>query len=226
MLEIMGSLAASPYHYGSRLALRQFPHFNDLGLFAEFAVANVVADEPAPRREPRLRLENRYPGVGFVGRISDTGHQPVLGDLSRSVHLEPLLERARGRLEVSWAGQPERMAATLRWGTARPTEDGWRLVGARGLAEVNLPLDGGGQRRCYALGLVLGTVGDVSLRLELRRPDGSAGPVTEVTLNGAGTYAGVVEFEPRPDLVSTAVVGLRLSGGECLVHDLFVLSYG
>jgi hypothetical protein len=118
------------------------------------------------------------------------------------------------------------MAASLRWGSARPTEDGWRLVGARGLAEVNLSLHSDGQRRCHALGFVLGTPGDASLRLELRRPDGSAGPVTQVTLDGAGTYAGVVEFEARPEVVSTAVVSLRLSGGECLIHDLFVISYG
>ncbi len=57
-------------------------------------------------------------------------------------------------------------------------------------------------------------------------PDGSAGPISDVVLEAAGTYAGVVEFEPRPDLVSMAVVGLRMSAGECLVHDLFVLSYG
>jgi hypothetical protein len=226
MLAYMRSLAPSPYHYGSQLALSQFPHFNDLGLFAEFAVANVVAGEPEPRREPRLRLENRYAGTGFVARISDTGHQPLLGDLSRSVHLEPLLERARGRLEASWAAQPERMAASLRWGSARPTGDGWRLIGARGLAEVNLSLQTDGQRRCHALGFVLGTPGEASLRLELRRPDGSAGPVTQVTLDGAGTYAGVVEFEARPEVVSTAVISLRLSGGECLIYDLFVISYG
>ena len=58
----------------------------------------------------------------------------------------------------------------------------------------------------YALGFVLRTEGELSLRLELRRPDGSAGPTTDVVLDTAGTYAGVVEFEARPDVVSTAVV--------------------
>ncbi len=225
-MDLMRGLEPSPYHYGSQLALAQFPHFNDLGLFAEFAIANVVAGEPEPRREPRLRIENHYAGTGFVGRIPDTGHVPVRGDLTASVHLAPLLERARGRLEASWAGQPERMASSLRWGTARPTEDGWRLVGARGIAEVNLPVAGEERRRCYALGFVLRTPEQLTLRLELRRPDGSAGDTAELTLGSAGTYAGVVEFEPRPDLVSTAVVGLRLGGGECHVHDLFVISYG
>ncbi|HZW01589.1 MAG TPA: hypothetical protein VFF55_08475, partial [Candidatus Deferrimicrobium sp.] len=225
-MALVRSLEPSPYHYGSQLALQQFPHFNDLGLFAEFAIANVVAGEPEPRREPRLRIENRHAGTGFVGEISSSGHEPCPGDLSGSVHLAPLLERARGRLEGSWAGQPERLASTLRWGSLRPADQGWRLLGARGLAEVNLPLDAAGRRRCHALGFVLRTEGELSLRLELRRPDGSAGPTTDVVLDAAGTYAGVVEFEARPDLVSTAVVGLRMSAGECLVHDLFVMSYG
>jgi hypothetical protein len=225
-MAFMRSLSPSPYHYGSQLALPQFPHFNDLGLFAEFAVANVVAEEPEPRREPRLRLENQHAGTGFVGELSAHGHVPAMGDLSRSPHLAPLLERSRGRLEVSWAGQPERVASTLRWGTARPGADGWRLSGARGLAEVNLPIDDANQRRCYALGFVLRTEAAIALRLELRRPDGSAGPSSEVMLGSAGTYAGVVEFEASPDVISTAVVSLRLSGGECLVHDLFVISYG
>lgn len=225
-MALVRSLEPSPYHYGSQLALQQFPHFNDLGLFAEFAVANVVAGEPEPRREPRLRIENRYAGTGFVGELSGTGHEPHPGDLSGSVHLAPLLERARGRLEGSWAGQPERIASTLRWGSLRPADQGWRLLGARGLAEVNLPIEAEGRRRCYALGFVLRTEGELSLRLELRRPDGSTGPTTDVVLDVAGTYAGVVEFEARPDLVSSAVVGLRMSAGECLVHDLFVMSYG
>jgi hypothetical protein len=226
VMALMRSLEPSPYHYGSQLALRQFPHFNDLGLFAEFAVANVAAGEPEPRREPRLRLENRWPGTGFVGELSGIGHQPRRGDLSLSVHLAPLLERARGRLEASWAGQPDEVAATLRFGTARPTEEGWHLLGARGVAEVRVPIDDAGRRRCYALGFVLRTEDALSLQLELRRPDGSAGPATDVHLVGAGTYAGVVEFEARPDLVGTAIVGWRMAAGECLVHDLFVMSYG
>ncbi len=225
-MALLRSLEPSPYHYGSQLALAQFPHFNDLGLFAEFAIANVVAGEPEPRREPRLRLENRHAGTGFLGELSGTGHAPRRGDLSGSVHLAPLLERARGRLEVSWAGDPGGVASSLRWGSQRAEDEGWRLFGARGVAEVNLPIGADGRRRCYALGFVLRTADALSLRLELRRPDGSAGPMSEVVLEAAGTYAGVVEFEPRPDLVSMAVVGLRMSAGECLVHDLFVASYG
>ena len=225
-MALLRSLEPSPYHYGSQLALRQFPHFNDLGLFAEFAIANVVAGETEPRREPRLRLENRHAGTGFLADLSATGHAPRRGDLSGSVHLAPLLERARGRLESSWAGQPGQVAAALRWGTARAADDGWRILGARGVAEVNLPIEAAERRRCYALGIVLRTDAELSLRLELRRPDGSAGATTDVLIEAAGTYAGVVEFEARPELVSMAVLGLRMASGGCLIHDLFVMSYG
>ena len=96
-------------------------------------------------------------GTGFLADLSATGHAPRRGDLSGSVHLAPLLERARGRLESSWAGQPGQVAATLRWGTARAADDGWRILGARGVAEVNLPIEAAERRRCYALGIVLRT---------------------------------------------------------------------
>ena len=56
MIERIHSLAPSPYRYGSELALPQFPRFNDLGLFAEFAVANTVMEEPVLRREPGLEF--------------------------------------------------------------------------------------------------------------------------------------------------------------------------
>ena len=73
-MALLRSLEPSPYHYGSQLALSQFPRFNDLGLFAEFAIANTIMDEPELRREPRLRLENLLPGTGFVAHISATEH--------------------------------------------------------------------------------------------------------------------------------------------------------
>ncbi len=95
MLEHMASLAPSPYRYGSELALVQFPRFNDLGLFSEFAIANTVMEEPAPRREPALRLQNLYDGIGFVGIISGHDHEPRSAELSGSIHLQPLLDRAR-----------------------------------------------------------------------------------------------------------------------------------
>jgi hypothetical protein len=91
---------------------------------------------------------------------------------------------------------------------------------------VNLPIESAERRRCYALGIVLRTDAELSLRLELRRPDGSAGATTDVLIEAAGTYAGVVEFEARPELVSMAVLGLRMASGGCLIHDLFVMSYG
>jgi hypothetical protein len=228
-LELMRSLEPSPYHYGSQLALGQFPHFNDLGLFAEFAMVNALLDEPQPRREPRARLENRFPGMGFVAEVSSLPRPPRRGELSLSVHLAPLLERSRGRLESSWAVAPAEVASRLRSGTAEETEEGWRLTaGAEGVS-VDVPIDDGGRRRCYAAGFVLRSGAPIRIVLDLAPPDGNevwGARQREVTLEGAGTYAGVVEISGSPERVGLARLHLETAGEEALMHDLFVVSYG
>jgi hypothetical protein len=224
VVEHMRSLAASPYHYGSQLDLVQFPHFNDLGLFTEFAIANLVMRESEPRREPRLRLDNRYGGTGLIADLAGLGHVPALGDLSRSVHLGPLVERARGRLEGSWAARPDEVPSLLQ-GSATVEQTGWRVEGADGAVATRFPIDASGARRCYAVGFVLRTGGPTSLELGLQDAEGRSLARADVQLEEATTYAGVVEIDPRPAVADAVTVALR-SGTEGLVHDLFVLSYG
>jgi len=228
MIERMSSLATSPYRYGSELGLSQFPRFNDLGLFAEFAIANTVMEEPQPRREPGLRIENFHRGIGFVGAIDGHGHEVQIGELSESIHLEPLLVRSRGRVEASWVAAPAAVPATIVQGTATPTNSGWSLVDgdAEGVVEVRLPIDAAGQRRIKALAFVLRTSGTTLMELQLSRDDGSTSEPIEAKLGAATTYAGVVELDASPSLVTQVTVRLRSQGGETLVHDLFVLSYG
>jgi hypothetical protein len=202
MMERIGSLAPSPYRYGSELALSQFPRFNDLGLFAEFAIANTVMEEPAPRREPGLRLPNQYGGIGFVGVIDGHQHQVQDGELSGSMHLQPLLERSRGRLEATLP------AASVEAG-ARRFEVGDATA-----------------RRCYALGFVIEAAATFPLTAQLQRRDGSMSDPVEARLTAGSTYAGVVELDPSPDLVATVVVQLPSRGDASVIRDLFVISYG
>jgi hypothetical protein len=202
MLARMSSLAPSPYRYGSELALPQFPRFNDLGLFSEFAIANTVMEEPAPRREPTLRIENLYPGIGFAGVISGHGHAVSPAELSGSIHLTPLLERSRGRL-----------LATLPDGRV-------------GDGSVHFDLDPAGQRRVYALGFVVSATAPTRLLARLQRADGSGSEPVELTLAAGHTYAGVVELDAAPGLVTRVTAGLSSANGEIDVHDLFVISYG
>jgi hypothetical protein len=202
MIERIGSLAPSPYRYGSELALSQFPRFNDLGLFAEFAIANTVTEEPAPRREPSLRIENLYEDIGFVGVISGHDHEVAEGELSGSMHLGPLLERSRGRL-----------LATLPDGRL---EDG----------VVHFDIDPGGERRVYAVGFAATASAPTRLEATLTRTDlGNSEPV-DLILAAGNTYAGVVELDPSPDLVSRVSVRLSSGSGDIDVHDLFVIAYG
>ena len=136
MIERIESLAPSPYRYGSELELEQFPRFNDLGLFAEFAIANTVMEEPAPRREPRLRIPNLYQdGIGFVGLISGHDHEVRDGELSGSMHLEPLLERARARVVGTLAD------ATVAGGTVnfQTGEAGRRVYAVGFVVEATAP---------------------------------------------------------------------------------------
>jgi len=225
-IERLRSLDASPYHYGSQLALSQFPRFNDLGLFGEFAVANTVAEESEPRREPRLRIENQHRGTGFVGDISDTDHRPGRGELSESLHLLALLERSHGRVERAWGSDADEVQQTIVRGALAAHEAGWSLRPDLDGSEVAFAIDPKGRRRCYALGFVVRPAGATRLRLELSHDDASTSEPVDVKLDAATTYAGVVEFDASPSLVTAARVLLENGTAETLVHDLFVISYG
>ena len=221
----MRSLAASPYHYGSQLALEQFPHYNDLGLFGEFAVANTVAGEPALRREPRTRMENLYDGIGFIGDIGAFDFEPERGSLSGSMHLGPLLERARAEVVASWAapdGQP-----TVAAGELRDADGGWRITPSAGTAEVTVDISDLGERRCYAVGFVIAVAGAAWIELEVVGADGpAAAGATVVQLPARTTYAGIVEIAADP---CHAVRACVRPGGDIAgmsIYDLFLISYG
>jgi hypothetical protein len=202
MLEHIHSLAPSPYRYGSELALQQFPRFNDLGLFTEFALANIVTEEPAPRREPALRIPNRFDGIGFVGVVSGHDHEVREGELSESIHLQPLLERARGRL-----------LGTL---SDAQVVDG----------EARFDITPDGQRRVHAVGFVVTAAAPTRVEAHLVHEDGSRSEPVDLSLEAGSTYAGVVELEAAPAFTETVRVRLSSTSGEIDVHDLFVLAYG
>ena len=87
--------------------------------------AGAAARAAPAHREPLRGLGLRGPDLRTPGTC------PSRGDLSTSVHLAPLLERARGRLEASWAGQPERMPAACAGAPhARPRTAGGSSVRA------------------------------------------------------------------------------------------------
>ena len=200
------SLAPRPYRYGSELHLTQFPRSNDLGLFSEFAVANTFAGATELVREPLLRLENRYEGIGFVGDLADAATAVGPGWLTDSIHLPPLLEHVRGRLE-----------------TRLDPADGPRSVG-RG-EDVGFDITPGDERRAYALGFVVRVVAPAELELSLEHADGEPSMPITIALGDAGTYAGVVELDDRPLLARRAVARVR-SEGDARLLDLFLVSYG
>jgi hypothetical protein len=202
MIERVHSLAPSPYRYGSELALEQFPRFNDLGLFAEFAIANTVMEEPVPRREPALRIPNTYEGIGFVGVISGHGHEVRDGELSGSMHLQPLLERARARL-----------VGTLPDAEVRE-------------GEASFAIEADGERRVYAAGFVVTASEPTRVEAHVAREDGSCSDPIDLKLEAGNTYAGVVELDASPSLAQAIRVRFSSATGEIGVHDVFVIAYG
>jgi hypothetical protein len=202
MLERIHSLAPSPYRYGSQLALTQFPRFNDLGLFTEFAVANTVMEEPALRREPGLRIPNIYEGIGFVGVASGHDHEVSDGELSASIHLQPLLERARGRLVGTLA-------------------DAHVVDG-----EARFDIADGSVRRVYAAGFVVSAVSATRVEAYVVHDEGGRSEPVDLKLEAGSTYAGVVELEAVPSLARAVRVRLSSSTGEVGVRDVFVIAYG
>ncbi len=118
------------------------------------------------------------------------------------MHLAPLLERSRGRL-----------VATLPDGRV-------------GDGEVSFDIDAAGERRVYAIGFVVTSSGPAHIGAELVRADGTRGEPIDVKLDAGSTYAGVVELDASPDLVSGITLRLPPAEGEATLHDLFVISYG
>jgi hypothetical protein len=224
MLEHMRSLSPSPYRYGSESAISQLPRFNDLGLFTEFAIANTVLEEPEPVREPRLRIENQYGGIGFVGDIGSGEHVVRRGELSASMHLAPLLQRCRGRIVASWVDADATVEQTMTAGSVAAAADGWTLEPHDGGSAVSIPLDATGERRVHAVGFVLSLHGPARLSLTHAEGD-TASTAVEVRLGAGSTYAGVVEVDATPALSTR--LDLRVSHTEAaVIHDLFVIAYG
>lgn len=202
MLARMRSLAPQPYHYGSHLRFAHFPQANDLGLFAEFCFANLAAGLTEQRREPVLRIPNRYAGIGFVADLADTGFRPGQPEAATSVHMDALLEHVRGRLE------------------AHRTD----LAELHGATDLDIPITRDGMRRCFAVGLVATCPDPLRVESWLEHDEGRSGPV-RVELPASGVSVALVEVDPRPRFVEH--VGVRIAGASgTIVHELFLVSYG
>ena len=134
---------------------------------------------PTPRRPPRRASHSHLaPAAGADAR-------PARGQL--------------GRRPPDAAAEPP--------GRARydggPT--GWRWSAAPGpRSRSSFDIEAAGQRRCYAVGFVLQTDGPSDAGAALPTSTRAGAAHVEVALESAGTYAGVVELEPRPALVSDA----------------------
>jgi hypothetical protein len=225
-LERLHRLDPRPYAYGSQLALEYFPRPNDLFRFGEFAIANTAAGLAEPARVAATRLKNRYPGIGLVADLAETGYRPERDGLTTSLHTEVLLQHMRGRLatSLSSAGQlPMRaMAGTFDIPPAGPAH----LALQRGRADLTLELAHDEVLRSYTLGFVVSSSAGALLEASVVDHDGASGEPVAMELPASTVVAGIVEVEPRP--VGGALLRLRASGESRRldVYDLFVIATG
>jgi hypothetical protein len=204
-----------------------FPRPNDLGRFAEFAVAGVAAGLPEPGRSAALRLKNLYDGVGLVADLSGTGYAPVREGLSGSVHVGVLVEHMRGRLETSLAGAAEGLAVSTPAGPLTvPAEGPARLAPVAGSAELRVDLPASQARRCWSLGFLLGCEAPLRLVAAADGGDGPPGPPLSMELPASACLAGIVEIGASPGRARSLRLIVETEAAVVDLFDLFAISTG
>ena len=218
----------------------EFPRSNDLGLFAEFTFANIVAGLVEPSREPAMRLANRparasaSPATSGRPGIARAGGGVRLGPPAPAPRAHPRAGRAGFEAaRVANDGGTDALAAGARSTTAagasvnprggrgprgRADPRGRRAPHAAHRGRRDAPLLCGGLRadgrRAHRA--------RAGPRPRRRAPEGAGDPAARA----ASTWGGIVEVDDAPRLSSSVTVTLRSEASEVVVADLFLLSYG
>ena len=226
-IERLRQLEPKPYTYGSQLRLEYFPRPDDLGRFAEFALANTAAGLSQPARVAASRLKNRHDGVGLAADLADSGYAPVRGGLSGSVHTEVLVEHMRGRIDSSLASASDQQPMVANGTALAGSDEGaTRVDVSAGAAEIVVPIPPSETLRCYSLGFLVGGARPLRMEVSVDGDDGlSSGPV-ELELPASPCLAGIVEIEPSPRHASSVRLVLRTDANAIDLYDLFVISNG
>jgi hypothetical protein len=220
-------LEAQPYSYGSQLRLEWFPRPNDLGRFAEFAIANLAAGLVRPARFAALRLRNLHHGVGLVADLSATGYQPRRDGFSGSVHAEVLIAHMRGRLETSLSQGGQAHPVTAGEGTLSvPQGEPARLELVAGSTDLQMVLPATEMLRCWSLGFVVGCAAPLRIEFRVDRVDASSSEPVQLDLPASPCLAGIIEVEPTPQHATRLRLRVSSEAGHIDLHDLFAVSHG
>jgi hypothetical protein len=222
----LSGLEPQPYMYGSELRLPWFPRPNDLGRFAEFAIANLAAGLVEPQRFAASRLRNVYPGVGLVTDLASVGYQPVRGGLSGSPHLRVLVEHMRGRVDADLLAPREGLATRALTGHLHTTRDGPVSLGlTAGTGELLLELPSDPMLRCWSIGFLAGSATPVRLEARVDHEDETTSEPVSLELPASSCVAGIVEVEHAP--CHAARLRLQVSGeADFYLFDLIAISTG
>jgi len=221
------SLEPRPYTYGSELRLSWFPRPNDLGRFAEFAIANLAAGLARPARSAALRLRNLHDGIGLVADLAGTGYTAQPGGLSGSVHGRVLVEHMRGRVENSLSRPDADLPVRAATGTLAVTQDGSAVLESlTGSGVLTMALPAEQMRRCWSLGFLLSCPAPLRLEVAVDDDDGPSGEPVRLELPASACLAGIVEVEPSPGHARRMRLSIATQAERVDIHDLFAVSYG
>ena len=198
--------------YGSELRLSWFPRPNDLGRFAEFAIANLAAGLPEPARSAATRLRNLHDGIGLV---ADLGVGRLPADARGALAAPPHLGRARRAHARPRRGEPR--------GGPRAGDRG---PGRRGRPSLVLELPHQETLRCWSVGFLVGTgsrPAGAARRARGRRPIRSRSRVDLPASDGAGRRrrGGAGALPRRAPAASASAASCRPR-----LLDLFAVSTG
>jgi hypothetical protein len=226
-IERLRSLEPRPYTYGSELRLDWFPRPNDLGRFAEFAIANLAAGLAEPARSAALRLRNLHDDIGLVADLSGSGYQPRRDGFSGSVHGQVLIEHMRGRLESSLSRASADLPIAAVAGTLTLAGDGAAgLEPVAGSAEMLMHLPMSTTRRCWSLGFIVGAAAPTRMEVVVEGDDEDAGEPVRMELPASSCLAGIVEVEPAPRRATRLRIRVATEAARVSLYDLFAVSCG
>ena len=226
-IERLRSLERRPYTYGSQLQLSWFPRPNDLGRFAEFAIANLAAGLAEPRRSAAIRLRNLHAGIGLVADLAGTGYRPVPEGFSGSAHAGVLLEHMRGRLESSLLRPGTDLASVALVGTlAAPGDGPARLDLVAGTADLLMEVPASGTLRCWSLGFLVGCEAPLRMDVVADRRDESSSHAVRLEVPASPCLAGIVEVDPTPQHAVRLRIHVASQAGAVDFYDLFAVSTG
>ena len=225
-MELMRSLSASPFRYGSQLAKGAPAPRDPFSWAAQVAISNYLAGTSTLRLDAPIAFENIAKGQNImVARASDFDRKPSLGAFRRSIHITDVIRRLGNDVifdlvadDDSRASEPGGvLAADVSANSSKHLLGGDVLKVATGRSAMS---------RCYCCGITIRNDAPLTLTLTLSSGESDAAVQKTINLPSAGHYCGIVEINREPIRATDLKVTLEPASESAEVFDLFAVAYG